>query len=147
MDIEEYIEKIVENGRIEDMEKLSDMLEDTLEIVEKCDEDCYKKMEMQLYTMAYGNHLNKEMAEEIVRKMQPYGEKWSYNEVNRIQDERGLNNISVCDFYTVLNSAYNDYNDIFKDDIEAYVRFTLDFIEDEDAKKDKIFLYYTIIPL
>ena len=41
MDIEEYIEKIVDNGRIEDMQELSDMLEDTMEIIKDYDEKCY----------------------------------------------------------------------------------------------------------
>ena len=104
MDIEDYIEKIVENGKIEDMEALSDMLEDTMEIVQKYDEDCYNKMKMELYKMAFGNRLNKEMAEDIVHHMKPYGEKWDFNEVKRMQEERGLINIPTPDFYTVVNS-------------------------------------------
>ena len=72
MDIEEYIEKIVDNGRIEDMQELSDMLEDTMEIIKDYDEKCYKEIEMKLYKMAYGSHLNKSMAENIVNKMRPY---------------------------------------------------------------------------
>lgn len=145
MDIEEYIEKIVDNGRIEDMESLSDMLEDTLEIIKDYDEECYKEMEMKLYKMAFGSHLNKSMAEEIVHKMRPFSEKWAYNEVKHIQEERGLNNISTPDFYSTMNMAYNDYKDIFGEDIESYIRFTVDFINDEDAKQGKVFLYFTEI--
>ena len=37
MDIEEYIERIVDNGKIEDMQELSDMLEDTMEIIKDYD--------------------------------------------------------------------------------------------------------------
>lgn len=147
MDIEEYIEKIINNGRLEDMENLSDMLEDTMEIIKDYDKECYKDFEMKLYKMAYGNKFNKKMAEEIVNKMRPYGEKWRYEDTKKIQEERGLMNISPDDFYIVMNSAYNDYNNLFHDNIEDYVRFTLDFIEDEDAKQDKVFLYYTTIPL
>ena len=43
MDIEEYIEKIIENGRIEDMEELSELLEDTMEIIKDYDSECYEK--------------------------------------------------------------------------------------------------------
>ena len=71
MDIEEYIEKIVDNGKIEDMETLSDILEDTMEIIKDYDKECYKEFEMKLYVLAYGSHLNKSMAEEIVNKMRP----------------------------------------------------------------------------
>ena len=45
----------------------------------------------------------------------------------------------------VINSAYNDYKDIFGEDIEGYARFTIDFIQDEDAKEGKIFKYFTQI--
>ena len=145
MDIEEYIEKIVDNGKIEDMETLSDLLEDTLEIIKDYDKECYKEMEMKLYKMAYGNHLNKSMAEEIVHKMRPYQERWSFEETRNLQRQRGINDIDECEFYVVINSAYNDYKDLFDEDIESYIRFTIDFIKDEDAKQDKVFLYFTQI--
>ena len=147
MDIEEYIERIVDNGKIEDMQELSDMLEDTMEIIKDYDKECYKEMEMKLYKMAYGSHLNKSMAEEIVNKMRPYGERWSFEETRNLQRQRGINDIDECEFYVVINSAYNDYKDLFNEDLESYIRFTIDFIKDEDAKQDKVFLYYTTIPL
>ena len=147
MDIEEYIEKIVDNGKIEDMETLSDLLEDTLEIIKDYDKECYKEMEMKLYKMAYGNHLNKSMAEEIVHKMRPFGEHWRFEETRNLQRQRGINDIDEVEFYIVINSAYNDYKDLFNEDLESYIRFTIDFIKDEDAKQDKVFIYYTEIPL
>lgn len=142
MDIEEYIEKIVENGKIEDMEELSDMLEDTMEIIKDYDKECYKDFKMKLYKMAYGSHLNKSMAQDIVNKMRPYGERWNYEETRNLQEQRGINDIDTPSFYTVLNSAYNDYKDIFSEDIEGYIRFTIDFIKDEDAKPNKVFNYF-----
>ena len=145
MDIEEYIEKIVDNGKIEDMQELSDMLEDTMEIIKDYDKECYKDFEMKLYKMAYGNHLNKSMAQDIVNKMRPYGERYSYEETRNLQEQRGINDIDTPSFYTVLNSAYNDYKDIFSEDIEGYIRFTIDFIKDEDAKEGKTFKYFTEI--
>ena len=145
MDIEEYIEKIVDNGKIEDMQELSDMLEDTMEIIKDYDKECYKDFEMKLYKMAYGSHLNKSMAEDIVHKMRPFGERWSYEEAESIQRQRGINDIDTPSFYTVLNSAYNDYKDIFSEDVEGYIRFTIDFIKDEDAKEGKVFKYFTEI--
>lgn len=146
MDLEEIIQRIIDNGNVEDMHKLSDMLEDTLEFIQEYDEECYKKYEMALYKMAYGNVLNRTMAEEIVSKMKPAGMRWTMQETEEIQNRYGLNNIRSTDFYVVLNSAYNDYRDIFGEDIDSYIKFALDFINDEDAKSDKIFLYYTLIP-
>ena len=104
MDIEEYIEKIVDNGKIEDMQELSDMLEDTMEIIKDYDEKCYKDFEMKLYKMAYGNHLNKSMAEDIVNKMRPFGKHWDYEETKNLQEQRGINDIDPIEFYVVLNS-------------------------------------------
>ena len=142
MDIEEYIERIVDNGKIEDMEELSDMLEDTMEIIKDYDEKCYKEFEMKLYKMAYGNHLNKSMAQDIVNKMRPYGMRWNIEETESLQRQRGLEDIPKADFFVVINSAYNDYKDIFGEDLEGYIRFTIDFIKDEDAKEGKVFKYF-----
>lgn len=145
MDIEEIIQKIVDNGKVEDMETLSDILEDTMEELEKYDKDCFDKYTMKLYKMAYGNVLNKEMAEEVVSKMRPYGERWDIEESQSIMEQYNINGVRIIDFYIVINSAYNDYRNLFEDDIEKYVRFTMDFIQDEDAKMDKVFLYFTEI--
>lgn len=146
MDIEEIIQTIVDNGRVEDMETLSDILEDTMEEIERYDKECYDKYMMELYKMAYGNVLNREMAEEIVSNMKPYGKRWSIEETQKIQQEYGIDNVRNTDFFVVINSAYNDYRDLFEDNTEKYVKFTMDFIKDEDAKRDKVFLYYTTIP-
>ena len=147
MDIEEIIQRIVDNGRLEDMETLSDILDDTMELIEKYDPDCFKEYEMKLYKMAFGNVLDKKMAHEIVSNMRPYGEKWNMLETQKIQNDFGVQHINEIDFYVVINSAYNDYQDIFGDNIDMYVRYTVDFIQDEDAKKDKVFIYFTEIPL
>lgn len=146
MDIENIIQRIIDNGDIEHMHMLSDILEDVMEVVEKYDKECYKKYEMELYKMAYGNNLTREMAEKIVSNMRPYGQRWSLEESNEIQRQYGIDGINLIDFYTVLNSSFNDYRDIFNDNIEMYVKFTVDFINDEDAKEDKVFLYFLNIP-
>lgn len=146
MDIEKIIQKIVDDGDIKYMHELSDMLEDTLEIIQKYDEDCYKEYEMKLYKMAYGSNLNRQMAEKIVHNMKPYGQKWSIEETQNIQEQFGITDINPIDLYTVLNSAYNDYKNLFGDKLEMYVRFADDFINDEDAKPDKTFIYFMNIP-
>lgn len=55
------------------------------------------------------------------------------------------NNIRPIDFWVVMNSAYNDYKDIFEDDIAKYAMFSYAFINDEDAGKDKVYNYFTKI--
>ena len=142
MDIEEIIQVIVDNGRIEDMRTLSDMLENTLEELQNYDKECYDKYMMELYKMAYGNTLNKQMAEEIVANMRPYGQRWSMQETQEIQERYGINNVRAVDFYVVMNSAFNDYRNLFDDNTDMYVKFTMDFINDEDAKEGKVFKYF-----
>jgi hypothetical protein len=90
--------------------------------------------------------LNEQMAKEIVSNMRPYGQKFTIEQSREIQDRFGMNNIRDWDFYTVLNMSFNDYRDLFEDNIEMYARFTKDFIEDEDAKKGKVFRYFMTIP-
>lgn len=104
IDLEEMIEKIIDNGNLEDMQTLSELLEDTLEIIKDYDKECYKDFEMKLYKMAYGSHLNKTMAEEIVHKMRPFGERFTLEETKDFQRQRGINDIDEYEFYVVLNS-------------------------------------------
>lgn len=66
-------------------------------------------------------------------------------ETRQVQQQYGLMGIRNIDFWVVMNSAYNDYHDIFGDDVEMYARFTKDFIQDEDAKEGKVFRYFTKI--
>lgn len=44
-----------------------------------------------------------------------------------------------------MNSAYNDYKDIFTDEVDKYAMFSYAFINDEDAGKDKVYNYFTKI--
>lgn len=146
LNIEECIERIVNNGKIEDMHRLSEILENTMEILERESPDTFKKYQMEIYGMAYGNVFTKEMAEEIVSNMRPYRMRWTIEDTKQIQNQYGIDNINPIDFYIVINSAYNDYRDLFGEDIENYIKFTIDFIQDEDASEDKVFLYFTTIP-
>ena len=146
MNIQDYIEKIVDNGDIESMRELSLMLEDTMEDVKRESESRYKKYAMKLYKMAYGETLSRDMAESIVNNMRPYGARWTIDEIKEIQNRYGYNDLRSVDMYVVMNSAYNDYKDIFGEEVENYTRFAVDFIEDEDAGDGKVFKYFTIIP-
>ena len=146
IDIEDCIERISNNGNIEDMHRLSEILEDTLEVLERENPQISKKYQMELYTMAYGKILTRQMAEEIVSNMKPYRMRWTFEDTQALQNQYGIDNIRNADFFVVINSAYNDYRDLFGEDIENYIKFTIDFISDEDAKDGKVFTYFTTIP-
>jgi hypothetical protein len=147
MDIEEYIEKIVENGRIEDMEELSDMLEETIDIVKDYDKECYDDVAMRLYEMAYGKKLTDDMKREWVKKMRPMS-KWTENEVKNIVSQYEFE-VPYMSAFVILNMLYSDMKSAFGDgndeeSLKRYLRGTSDWYFDEDAKVDgeeKLFNY------
>ena len=141
----EYIEKIVDGGDINEMKELSNMLIDLMYEVKKADEKLYHKYKMELYEMAYGKRLNEEMAEHIVEKMKPFGMKWTMEQTTDVKNKYGLTDIDDVDFYVVMNSAYNDYHDLFQENLDMYVKYATDFIKDEDAKDCKVYRYFTTI--
>lgn len=144
-EVKEMIQKIADEGNRDEMEELSDILDEAICVIKNYDEALYEDYKMQLYRMAYGNTFTQEMAEKIVSKMRPYKERWTLDETREFQYQYGLNNIDELDFYVVMNSAYNDFRDLFGDNIEMYVRYTENFINDEDARDGKVFLYFTTI--
>lgn len=146
MKIEHYIRKIVDDGDRQEMEELSDILVQVVDIVKKYDEDCYNKYKMKLYKMAYGNQLTEDMAEDIVKRMKPSGERWSIDETEQMQRDYGINDIKPAEFYSVINMAFNDFRNVFGDNLEMYIRYTEAFINDEDAKQGKVLNYFLTIP-
>lgn len=58
-EIKEYIRKIVDDGNIEEMYELSDILDEVTHVVKQFDENLYKKYKMELYRMAYRRHINR----------------------------------------------------------------------------------------
>jgi hypothetical protein len=41
--------------------------------------------------------------------------------------------------------AYNDYFELFGDELDKYINYTKLFIKDEDSKEGKVFKYFTEI--
>lgn len=153
MKIRKYIEKIGENKNPEDMQKLGDMLSEIIYSMKESHPDLYEKYKMKLYVMAYGKVLTQEMAEEIVKEMQPYKEHWSFDTTTSVKNQFGINDISDVDFYVVMNSKYNDNKDTVEkfitdenQQLEMYIDLTKDFVLDPDAKEGKVFSYFTTIP-
>lgn len=140
--IERYIRKIVNDGDRREMEELSDILVEVVDIIKKYDEDCYDEYKKKLYKMAYGNQINEDVAKEIVREMKPAGQRWSINETEQMQRDYGMDNIDPVSFYLVMNQGFNDYRDVFGDNLDTYIRYTEAFICDEDAKPNKVLNYF-----
>ena len=138
--IKKYIEMIVNNGKQEDMECLSDMLSDVIYIIKDEHYDIYKKYKNKLKGMAYNYQIDEEMAKEIVEDMKPLGEYWDMQTVNSVI---GNDIHRLEDMYVVMNSLANDYQKIISlENTDTYVNMSHAWLDDEDAKKNKLWKYF-----
>ena len=142
--IRKYIEKIGENRNIEDMNKLGDMLEEIIYKTKEAHPELYKKYKSKLYEMAYGKVVNEEMAEKWVKEMQPVGLHWTMEETTNAMQSLGYN-MNKVDFFIVANMMYNDYYDLVKDDETLALKLAKDWLNDKDAKEDKLYQYWKYI--
>lgn len=142
MEIKEYVKKIIALGT-DKQEEMADLI---CEMISDSKEKQAKEYKRELYEIAEGRVLNEEKARHLIEKMKPYGKKWELEETEAVKNGYGYTDIRPVDFWIVMNSAWNDYNDLFKDNVEWYAKFTYDFIKDEDALEDKVYYYFTMIP-
>lgn len=145
MKIRDYINKIIINGKQDDMEELSDMLDDLICDLKEQKPKLYKKYKDELYEMANGKILTEEMAFNWVENMKPKGEHWTFEEISSVNNNLGYN-LKNIDFYVVANMMYNDYYDLVKDDEELALKMAYMWLNDEDSVKDKLYEYYKYIP-
>lgn len=143
MEIKKYIDKIVENGKDEDMEKLYEMLVEITCKMKELHYDKYKYYKMCLYELAYGKTISDEMREEIVERI---GEHWTLAETETVRSKYGYSDILPNEFNVVMNMAYSDYSDVFGDNLDLYAKFSKAFIKDDDAKEGKVYIYFNQIP-
>jgi len=111
-------------------------------IMEHMDEDC----EREIYELIEGKVLTEGRARDLISHMKPTGMKWELTETEAVRAAAAYDSIRPVDFWIVMNSAYNDYHDLFNENIEYYQKFAYDFICDEDAVEDKVYYYFTMIP-
>ena len=144
-EIKNYIEKIITSA---DEKKFKEMTEYVECLLEKIDRNDVEEMERWLYEISEGKILNEQRAGELISAMKPFGKKWELADTEGVRNSMGAEyaDIRPVDFWIVMNSAYNDYNDLFKEDVSLYARYAKDFIKDEDAVEDKIYYYYSMIP-
>lgn len=114
---------------------------------------------MEDYRQQGGMHkpLTREKAEEWVESMQnedpnrEEGECWSLEEVKAIAKKMGMptEGKKLIEFYAAINAMYSDYYkvaekfDLVEDDF--FAELAKAFINDKDAVKDKVSVYYDCI--
>ncbi len=146
--IEHYIRKIVDEGDQMEMEKLSDILSEVIDLIKDYDEETYKKYKTDIYEMAYGKRLTDEMKKEWVNNMRPTGQ-WSLRQVEDIVSEYD-SDIPILSMYVIMNMFSSDMGNVFnfgddRQNIEKYVQASNDWYYDEDAKhtqEEKLYCYW-----
>lgn len=145
MKIKEMLNVIIDKGNVKDMYKLNEMLNELICDLKEQNPRLYREYKKELMGIAYDYKFDYNMAKEIVDNMQPLGEYWDIETTNKAKKDYNLD-VDDYDFYIVINSLINDYNKVIsKDDAETYIKMANAFINDEDAIKDKIWVYFTNI--
>lgn len=144
MKIKEMIHKIIDSGNTEKMYKLNEMLDDLICDLKETDPEKYKEYKMCLYEMAYGKVLNEEMAEKWVKDMKPVGLHFTMEETTNAMRQMGYN-CDQLDYFVACNMMYNDYFKTVKDDNELTFKLAYEWLDDEDAVKDKLYDYWKYI--
>lgn len=144
MEVKEYLKKIIEKGDRNDMEELSEIFDKAIYKVKDCDEKWYEDKKIELYEMAYGKVIDEETAKEWVKSMEPVGMHWTMEETTNAMQNMGYN-LDKLQFFVVANMMYNDYYNITKDNEELALKLAKDWLEDKDAKEDKLYCYWKYI--
>lgn len=147
MKIREYISKIGENKKIEDMQKLGDMLTDIIYNMKESHHELYEKYKMELYIMANGKVLTDDIKREWVKEMKPMA-KWTEEEVKSVVSQYGIK-VPYMSAYVILNMLYSDMKNALgsgddEESLKRYLQATNDWYFDEDSKVDgeeKLFNY------
>ena len=137
------IKKIIENGRQTDIEYLECLLDDFVHDLKTENYTKYKSIELDLYKMAYGEHLNEELALEWVSEMEnkdgTKGQHWSVDQTSQYAGE-----FNKWDWYAVMNMMYSDYYNQ-KFDTNTYIELAKDWLNDKDVGDGKTLKYYMLV--
>ena len=149
MEIREWISKIGENKKIEDMQKLGDMLAELIYMTKDSHPEIYEKYKMCIYEIAFGKVLTKEMAEKWVQEMKPMA-KWDYDTTTAVKKQYGITDIDDVSFFVVMNMLYSDLSNVLgngdtPESLEKYITATKDWLQDSDVDKDKLYNYWRYV--
>ena len=142
--VKQYLEKRGESKDQEKMKKLGKMFEELMSKLKEGHLEMYKDYKMCLYEMAYGYVLTEEMAQDWIYSMKPFGMKWNLEQIKGVIEEQKLS-VESIDFWAIMNAMYNDYNELFGEEVNTYVKLSVDFLKDEDAKPNKVYNYWKYV--
>lgn len=138
-----YIEKIIESNNNEKMEKLREILVDTISYLKDIDYEKYRSIECKLYEIVEGKKLTEKKAKEWVEEMRPTY-KWTMEETNQVKMQNNVD-IPEIDFYVLMNMLYTDYSRTLGEDVQTYINLAHDWYYDSDTSKEgpeKLYCYW-----
>lgn len=141
MEVKKYIDAIIETKDTDKMMKLGCMFEDLMHHLKKCNEQEYIEYKICLYEILNGEKLTEEKAGDWIRSMRPYGMKWTIEQSTEAMKEYKYDCDKV-DFWAMMNAMYNDYKELFDENVETYAKLSYLFIKDEDALPNKTYKYW-----
>ena len=96
----------------------------------KLDPKDYNKLFLEIYITMFGEKLTADLAKYLVSKMLPYGQKWTSDEVAKLLKDT---NTDISTNYYVMNMMFNDYYDLFKENVEQYIDISKLWLNDIDS--------------
>lgn len=143
MDIKTISDTIYNGGDRAKKEKMDEVYYKMADCLKDYNKEWYDKFYEEAEDIIY--EIADEHARQIVGVMQPYGQRWSMEEVEDILHSKGIMGHTKC-YYLVMNMMYNDYSRTARqynlDVPEFYFDLSYDFINDTDAKKHKVEKYF-----
>ncbi|MEG0580066.1 MAG: hypothetical protein RR490_09130 [Niameybacter sp.] len=136
----EIIEMIKEVEDIKIFKSWLPHMEEVLEVVEIHDYKLYERIKEEVHKSVYGEVLCNETAEKLVKAMRPYSEHWTKEEVKQALSGMRLN-AHENTLYYIMNMAYNDYYNMFGNDVEKYIEFTKLWVDDVDSSSADVKTY------
>lgn len=139
----ELVHKIAEEQKVS-MEHLLTLEDKVWEHLRNSNPNAYNEMLSELEDMRYTIDLDE--AKNIVRAMKPFGEYWSYEQIQDYLKSKNVHE-DCLEYYLAMNMARNDYTDTarkyaLENDPDFYYGIATDFIYDEDAEPHKVGKYF-----
>ena len=139
----DIVYKYGRDGKVEVMEKLTEMVDDFVEDIKERHPDNVEEFLIQV-DLLLNPHFTKHSAKHIVSEMEnkdgSIGEHWDYATTTKVLESKDYS-FNPCDWYYVLNMIYSDYYKTGRSD-ETYIEMAYDFLSDKDAPHDKAKRYY-----
>lgn len=126
-------------------EEVNEINEKAYEVLQKYAPNEYQNLKKGLECLVYKIELPE--AETIVHSMKPRGQMWTYEQIKKYVEGKGIVDKFV-DWYLVMNMCYNDYYNTAKmyglqNEVDFYFNLAKDFIEDPDAEPHKVAKYFS----